>query len=717
MNPKQDEVRRIILAVLLAGCALFLSLCFFSFSPYDPTFGFAQIGLPTNPTPSNFGGRVGSYLAGLLMFLLGNCSYLIVIVILIVGWNTIWGDRERPISKWVVWGSSAGLILSIAAALGLREASGTVLPGGVVGAVCAHGLAAAFGEKGSILILSFLIAAFVAAGYRLYLEPIWNFFRDAVIERSRRPPLPVRRTKPRPAVRMERQEPQEQPAVSHPAPEEPPPPKPASVAKPAPKRTGKSAFTLPGIDLLKVGNPTQKETKEDLDTCAQVIEETLAEFGIEGEVVQINQGPRVTMYEVKLSPGIRVQRVHEISDNIAMSLKTTTIRIVAPLPGRSTIGIEVPNREISIVYLREIVGSREFASGRSKLTVAIGKDIMGRPIISDLKLMPHLLIAGETGSGKTVCINSLVVSILYKADPDEVKFILIDPKMVELTFYDELPHLLLPVVKDVKEAILTLRWLTIEMERRYKLFAAARARNIDVYNAADPEEPLPYIVVVIDELADLMSLARKEIENSVIRLSQLARAAGIHLILATQRPSVNVITGVIKANLPCRIAFQVPSKFDSRTILDSIGAEKLLGRGDCLFIPPGASRPLRLQGTYVSDEEIEGICEFLKLQREPEYRMEILQEAAEAVQASGAGVVSGGVNGEADLYEQAKRIVIDTGIASISMLQRRLKVGFNKAAGLIEQMEKEGIVGPYQEAGKPRQVLVKDSGRGKPEAG
>jgi S-DNA-T family DNA segregation ATPase FtsK/SpoIIIE len=386
-----------------------------------------------------------------------------------------------------------------------------------------------------------------------------------------------------------------------------------------------------------------------------------------------------------------------------MNLKTTTIRVVAPLPNKSTVGIEVPNRDISIVYLREIVESKEFQRSPSKLTLGIGKDIMGKPVVTDLKIMPHLLIAGATGSGKTVCINSLIVSILYKASPDEVKFIMIDPKMVELTLYNGLPHLLCPVIVDIKKAVNALKWLIGEMSRRYKIFSENRVRNIEAYNISNSENPLPYIVVVIDELADLMSVAKNEIEHSIIRLSQLSRAAGIHLILATQRPSVNVITGVIKANLPSRISFQVTSKFDSRTILDRIGAEKLLGRGDMLFLPPQSSNLIRIQGSFITDEEIESVCEFIKKQRVPEYNMEIVErKEIEETEIPEMGLE---YDDEEVLYEQAKRIVLTTKIASISMLQRRLRIGFNKAARLIERMEEEGIVGPYQE-GKPRKVLV-----------
>ncbi|HPP13108.1 MAG TPA: DNA translocase FtsK, partial [bacterium] len=496
--------------------------------------------------------------------------------------------------------------------------------GGLIGLLMSYHLTRWFGSKGVYPVLGLVALGLVGLGHRVLITPFVELISQACQWRRTRLVLP-------PVAQVVRRSNQED-LSARPEPSVPVPTTPVVVTgaestpsggtvpeKPERKpviRTVKttrtaSGFKLPPLDLLKIGSPTQKETREDLDRCVQVIEETISEFGIEGEIVQINQGPRVTMYELQLAPGIQVSRLHSIQDNIAMSLKTTTIRVVAPLPGKSTVGIEVPNRDISIIYLREILSCKEFANSRSRLTVAIGKDVMGRPIVSDLKLMPHLLIAGATGSGKTVCINSLIASILYKASPEEVRFLMIDPKMVELTFYDGLPHLMVPVVTKIRQAVVALKWLISEMERRYSLFNEKKVRNIESYNAQFKEQPLPFIVVVIDELADLMIIARNEIENSIIRLAQLSRAAGIHLILATQRPSVNVITGVIKANLPCRIAFQVPSRFDSKTIMDNIGAEKLLGRGDMLFTPPGSSRPLRIQGCYSSDEEIENLCAFL----------------------------------------------------------------------------------------------------------
>jgi len=686
-------IKRWIKGIFFIGISLFLFFCLFSYNIHDPTFSFCQIGVPVSDNPSNFGGKFGSYLSGLLIFLFGKSSYLFPLLFLLFGLVCF---SEEKVKLWVESLLTIGLLVILSSLFSLTLNTKDYPVGGIVGIVLGNTFENLFGERGVFFILTLL--GMCCIGFVVYnlVLPIKGYigkitFKSEKTDIKERVPSKKKRKVVR---RITEAKPQtvKTTRIIRRAKRKP------SVATKTPSTS--TSYQLPPIEILKLGKPTTKETKEDVERCAQVIEETLSDFGIEGEVVQINQGPRVTMYELQLAPGIPVQKVHKISDNIAMSLKVPSVRIVAPIPGKSTVGIEVPNREISIVYLREIISSKEFERSPSKLTLAIGKDIMGRPVIADLKIMPHLLIAGATGSGKTVCLNALITSILYKANPDEVKFLLIDPKMVELTLYNGLPHLILPVVVEIKKAVVVLKWLIREMERRYKIFSEERVRNIESFNSLHKDERLPYIVVVIDELADLMMVARNEIENSIIRLSQLSRAAGIHLILATQRPSVNVITGVIKANLPCRISFQVASKFDSRTIIDTVGAEKLLGRGDLLFIPPGSSRPIRIQGSFVSDSEIEEVCEFWRRQKEPEYQMEIFDVKEETY-------ISKLLEQQDDdeLYQQAKRIVLDTKIASISMLQRRLKIGFNRAARLIERMEEEGIVGPYRE-GKPRQVII-----------
>lgn len=677
---------------LIFGFSLYIFLTFISYDPFDPTFKFCQIGSPVNYEVKNFGGKFGAYFSSLLFYLFGKSSYLLVVILLFLGYNAIWGENEK---KWKKIISPTGIIIVFSIFLNAKSSSQN-FDGGLIGVLLAPFMKEYFGQRGIFFVLGILGTTFLGISYKIYFEPFKDIFHDYVqIVKKEKIVIPERNQ-----IKEKRKEKKEKITVPDIVEEKLPIEK--KIEKSPSSKIKEELYKFPSVEILKIGQPTQKETKEDLEIYAQVIEETLSEFDIEGEVVQINQGPRVTMFEIQLAPGIQVQKIFKIQDNIAMNLKTTTIRVVAPLPNKSTVGIEVPNREISIVYLREIIESKEFQKSPSKLTLAIGKDIMGRAIVSDLRLMPHLLIAGATGSGKTVCLNSLIASILYKATPDEVKFILIDPKMVELTLYNDLPHLICPVVIDIKKAVNALKWLISEMGRRYKLFSENRVRNLESYNILRKERPLPYIVVVIDELADLMMVAKNEIEHSIIRLAQLSRAAGIHLILATQRPSVNVITGVIKANLPCRISFQVASKFDSRTIIDRIGAEKLLGRGDMLFIPPLSSSLLRIQGSYISDEEIEKLCEFIKNQRRPEYNMEILERKGEEFEIP--DILKTEID-EEDLYEQAKRIVITTKIASISMLQRRLKIGFNRAARLIEKMEEEGIVGPYQE-GKPRKVLI-----------
>ncbi|MCM8805753.1 MAG: DNA translocase FtsK [Candidatus Omnitrophica bacterium] len=708
------------LGIVLLGATVFVFLCLISYSPKDPCFDFCQIGYPVSQVPANFGGKFGSNVSAIMFFLFGWISYLCIFSLFLYAWAKTWKKVEFSNIEVI------GIIIFIFVLSGFVEtlkrnfsvSGSSIFPaGGITGILVSHGVISYFGEKGGLFLLAVTCIGLLIACWRIFYAP----FEDVVVLTSaiwKTEPLTV----PKPRIRQkikpseiqvqqkveeEKQEKLKMPRTVIPEGKDETTetikikPHQETLSKKQVVLKGEKKYQLPPLSLLRSAKQPEKETEKDLRVYAQVIEETLSDFGIEGEVVNFTQGPRVTLYEVQPAPGIPLAKITKLSDNIAMSLKASPIRMVAPIPGKSTIGIEVPNREISIVCLREILESKEFQSSPSKLTMAIGKNILGKPVISDLKIMPHLLIAGATGSGKTVCLNSLITSILYKATPDEVKFIMIDPKMVELVIYNDIPHLILPVVTDIKKAVNSLKWLIKEMDRRYHLFAEKKVRNIEAYNI-ECEEKLPYIVVVVDELADLMLIARNEIENSIIRLTALSRAAGIHLILATQRPSVNVITGIIKANLPCRIAFQVSSKFDSQTILDSKGAEKLLGRGDLLFIPPGRSYPIRAQGGYVSDEELEQLTEFLKSQGKPDYRMEILEHQTETQDVSIPG--TSGSSEDDELYTRAVRIVLETRIASISMLQRRLEIGFNRAARLIERMEAEGIVGPYRE-GKPRMIL------------
>lgn len=476
-----------------------------------------------------------------------------------------------------------------------------------------------------------------------------------------------------------------------------------------PKKPGPSGkYQFPSIELLKAGSAESAagSSKEELLKSAKLLEEALLSFGVEAKVIQVNRGPAVTRFELQPKQGVKVSRIVNLTDDIAMNLAASSIRIEAPIPGKSAVGIEIPNKEISMVTLREIIDSDTFRKASSKLTFSLGKDIDGEVRVADIAKMPHLLIAGATGSGKSVCINSLIVSLIYKADPNEVKLILIDPKVVELSVYNGIPHLLLPVVNDPKKASATLNWAVQEMTRRYKKFADMNVRDIRGYNEAvleldEEEKKMPQIVIVIDELADLMMVASKEVEASICRIAQMARAAGMHLVIATQRPSVDVITGLIKANIPSRLAFAVSSGVDSRTILDNVGAERLLGKGDMLFSPIGASKPVRIQGTFVSDKEVEEVVQAVRLQS-----LQYDPDLMDTLQREENGGSSSGIEDEIDEYlEEAVKFVVDKQRASISMLQRAFRIGFNRAARLMDALYARGVVGP-DEGSKPRKVLM-----------
>jgi DNA segregation ATPase FtsK/SpoIIIE, S-DNA-T family len=477
-------------------------------------------------------------------------------------------------------------------------------------------------------------------------------------------------------------------------------------------------FRLPDISLLdKMDESVSRPDQESLLMNSRILEKKLADFGVEGKVIEVCPGPVITMYEFEPAPGVKISKIVGLADDLAMALKSPSIRVVAPIPGKGALGIEIPNANRQPVAVRDVISGLEFAQQKGKLALALGKDTMGKPVVANLARMPHLLIAGATGTGKSVCLNAIIVSLLFRATPEEVRLLLIDPKRIELSSYEGIPHLLHPVVTDAKKANIALKWAVTEMQRRYELLNLKGVRSIDRYNQAvaktatrrpkppsapvegqEPEdEPLPYLVIIIDELADLMMVASREVEESIIRLAQMARAAGMHLILATQRPSVDVITGIIKANIPARISFQVSSRVDSRTILDATGAEALLGAGDMLMLPPGTAKLQRIHGAYVSEVEIRRITESLRKQRKPSYDETVLeyQERAE--------------NGEADAeqdekYDEAVSLVMETRQASISMLQRRLRVGYNRAARMIEMMERQGLVTPT-DGTRPREVL------------
>lgn len=482
-------------------------------------------------------------------------------------------------------------------------------------------------------------------------------------------------------------------------------PEPERENVPEPEPEPEKPYIFPPIQLL--GEDPQNgggDSKAELLANARKLETTLKSFGVEAKVIQINKGPTVTRYELSPSQGVKVSKIVNLADDIALNLAASGIRIEAPIPGKAAVGIEVPNKETQSVYLRTVLESEAFKEHSSRLAFALGEDIAGNPVVTDIAKMPHLLIAGATGSGKSVCINTLITSILYKAKPDEVKLLLVDPKVVELSVYNGIPHLLIPVVTDPKKASAALNWAVREMLQRYNDFAANGVRDIKGFNAmmeekGDPKGKMSQIVIIIDELADLMMAAPGEVEDAICRLAQMARAAGMHLIIATQRPSVDVITGVIKANIPSRLAFAVSSGIDSRTILDTVGAEKLLGKGDMLFYPSGQSKPARLQGAFVTDREVEDIVDFLRKSGRPNYDQQTIDQITTSSKA-------GGDDSEADeFFEAAVELVLEKEKASVSMLQRQFRIGYNRAARLMDDLERRGIVGP-EEGSKPRRVLI-----------
>ncbi|MCB2292101.1 DNA translocase FtsK [Clostridium algoriphilum] len=468
-------------------------------------------------------------------------------------------------------------------------------------------------------------------------------------------------------------------------------------------------YEYPTLELLNENNTSKmnKNDKKELLNNANKLQETLSSFGVEAKVIQVTKGPSVTRFELQPNAGVKVSKIVNLADDIALNLASSGVRIEAPIPGKAAVGIEVPNKELSAVYLREVIESNEFSATNKNLSFSLGKDIGGNCVVSDLTKMPHLLVAGATGSGKSVCINSLIISLLYKYSPEDVKLLLIDPKVVELNIYNGIPHLLIPVVTDPKKSAGALNWAVNEMSRRYKSFAENNVRSIEGYNElvnkGIVEDKLPWIVIIIDELADLMTVCANDVEEYIGRLAQMARAAGMHLVIATQRPSVDVITGVIKANIPSRISFAVSSQIDSRTILDSSGAEKLLGKGDMLFYPVGEAKPIRIQGAFVSEEEVERVVTFIKDQKtEVNYEKEIIDE----IESSSS--IKNDADNIDELLNEAIRIVVENGQASTSLLQRKLKIGYNRAARIIEQMEERNIISG-RNGSKPREILLSNA--------
>ncbi len=630
-------------------------------------------------------------------------SGVLCFLVVVTGWQLM--DGVLPISAW---------------------ANGTT--GGFVGNALVWTVSSVFGPVGAWVVLVGLFLVSLLGLTNLSLAALinkgWSLFLGVL--RTERPTRAPRKQPEKPVLatsvrefspsaeltiqdfaveRAESAAPVPEPVdlVSSLAPTEPEPATDWQVEQlplPAASAEAASEYQLPPLSLLnRPFRPRSTRQNQDIYDNSQTLESTLENFGITAKVVQATKGPAVTRYEIQTAPGTKVSRVTSLADDIALSLACSEVRIEAPIPGKAAIGIEVPNKSVSSVLLRDVLESSEFRDASQVLTVGLGKDIAGQAIVANLADMPHLLIAGATGSGKSVCINSMIASILYKAKPQEVRFLMIDPKVVELSCYNGIPHLLAPVVNQPKKAAAALKWATVEMEKRYSAFAKAGVRDITRFNEWAEEsgkEKLPFIVIIIDELADLMMVARADVEDAICRLAQMARACGMHLLIGTQRPSTDVITGLIKANIPSRISFAVSSQTDSRVILDMGGAEKLLGKGDMLFAPVGIGKPLRIQGAYVSNREIESLVEFVGSQLEAQY-VEQLCRIEESVQ--------NGQDDERDeLFVQAANVVVEAGQASVSLLQRRLRVGYTRAARLVDQLESAGIVGPY-EGSKPRQVF------------
>lgn len=707
----KKELLREISGLLVLGVGGFFMLSLVSFHPQDPSFNLYQP-LPANI--HNLGGVLGAYLADLLWQLLGCASFLLPIALCAKGIRLL--ARKRGEHKglrrlgFVILLPSCAALLDIAFG-GVRVLSYQGRGGGVVGGWLARITERFLGGVGGGLLISltFVASAILATGVSIsevvrvaigFFAAVWRWFvqtKDLYLGRwkKRREVRRIGRATSQPPIIS----PQEVDAAPI-----------RQETLPFPSMTA-GRYHLPPLSLLEERKDKGAKISEELLRAnAQILEGKLKDYGVEGKVVGVRPGPIVTVYEFEPAAGVKVNKILNLDDDLALALSALSVRIQAPIPGRSVVGIELPNPVREVVSLKEVVGSELFQRSASLLTLAIGKDISGNPFVIDLARLPHLLVAGSTGSGKSVSINAMICSLLLRATPEEVKFLLIDPKMLELPAYDGIPHLLLPVVTDAKEASVALRWMVEEMERRYAMMAQHGIRNIENYNqkvvergvppAEGEERPqrLPYVLVVIDELADLMIVSGREVEESIIRLAQMARAAGIHLILATQRPSVDVLTGLIKVNFPARISFQVSTKTDSRTILDTHGAEHLLGSGDMLFLPPGSSRLQRVHGAYVSEGEIRRLVEFWRAQGGPTYDREVLHERRKG-EESEVGVRDA-------KYEEAVAYVMRTGQASISLIQRRFRIGYNRAARIIEQMEEDGIVGPADGV-KPREVLIR----------
>ncbi|HXN25395.1 MAG TPA: DNA translocase FtsK [Candidatus Dormibacteraeota bacterium] len=769
LTPTENRRLNELIGFLAITCAVLIALSLFSYSPRDPSFNVSAPA-PAVHAINNWIGPFGAYLADILFQGFGYAAFLLPVGLLLFGKRWFRSQPlDSPVAKLIGYGL---LLLSLPSLLVLwhfPDVRGSLPPGGLLGGLCSSGLTAGFNALGAnvvtfalFLTAVFLTTQFSFSGAHAWLRspggPVgaldrlgiwqkaqarWKAYREERLQQrmrkrieatkiAGRPPAPLQTVglKEQPKKTLaedaderdegddERDEAQPAPVlVMHPEAS-------ATVSKSGrePKIVkGVTSYRLPSPSLLRMPERSERIQEDDLKECARAIEAKTKEFGVEGQVTQINPGPVVTTFEFKPEAGIKYSRITSLAEDLCLALRAESI-LIERIPGKSTVGIEVPNHHRQTIALRENIESPEFVNSPSKLTLAMGKDLIGRIRISDLTQMPHLLIAGSTGTGKSVFINAMLISMLYKATPDELKLVLVDPKQLELNLYEDIPHLLAPVVTNPKVASNVLRNATREMEKRLKLLAQRGVRNIEQYNRTfqrgqslslfdnieeTEHKPLPYIVIVIDELADLMMVDTNNVEEAITRLAQMARAVGIHLLLATQRPSVDVITGLIKANFPARVSFRVASKVDSRTILDANGSESLLGRGDMLYLPAGSARLHRIHGPLVTETEVGAVCDFWRAQAKAKYNEQLLEAPKE--EASAGEEQDAGATEEVDdeLYQQAVRVVCEMGRASTSTLQRRLRVGYGRAARLIDIMEKDGIVGP-PDGTKPREVLKKE---------
>lgn len=759
-----------VVGILLATLGILGLLSMATFSPADPIL-FVE-NPSSNSFPENAVGLIGATLAFSLLSIVGGGGYVVPLLLMMSGVSVLWGEKLRITSGSLI-GSVLG-VLSVSALLHLQFSAGHQISamdglgignGGILGQWLAAGLGSylaitgATVMLGALLLIAFLLLVPISIGQTTRtLFSLGGRFQNIVVESVKKRDWWVSEAQPKmnKSIRINRQLAARGGSVGTAVVSDTAEPKVKSSNVKGVSVASETASNLPCMEVVdesfisrrrisksyQMPSPVDllnthaaraaHQTDSVLKSQSEILVNTLASFGIEGNVTDVHPGPVITMYEFAPGPGIKVVRIVNLADDLAMALKALKVRVVAPLPGKSTVGVEVPNPQRETVGLKEMLTSEVFIRARSKLALALGKDIFGRPVVTDLRTMPHLLVAGATGSGKSVGLNCLLLNILFTAHPDEVKLLLIDPKVLELQVYDGIPHLIRPVITNPKEAARGLGWVVQEMERRYQVLAELGVRNIDAYNkkvvelqdtgsslryvrrlskgqsmnleegaplleTQEERTPLPYIVVVIDEFADLMMVAPKDIEDRIARLAQMARASGIHLVLATQRPSVDVVTGLIKANFPARIAYQVSSKIDSRTILDANGAESLLGKGDMLFLSSGTGGINRLHGPFVSDEEVRGVVEWVKSQATPVYDPVALESVQEP---------SGDEQERDETYERARELVMTTGQASASFIQRRLRVGYPRAARMIEQMEEEGLVSAPGRDGR-RDVLAR----------